>query len=129
MLPVGHVGEKGGMAKRAPPVNEKRRPHYILTEIKAAFADPTTLNRAHSAIEGAEALGLGAAQVVAVIQGLNLGDFDKSMTSLKDRHIWQDVYKPNVVIDEQTTRRLYVKFTLDAKDAPFLISFKESDNA
>ena len=47
--------------------------------------------------------------VVAVIQGLNPRDFDKSMTSMADHRVWQDVYKPSV-----DGRTLYVKFTLDA---------------
>jgi motility quorum-sensing regulator/GCU-specific mRNA interferase toxin len=52
---------------------------------------------------------------------LSLSDFDKSMTSLADHRVWQDVYKPRV--GGQT---LYVKFTLDAQQALLLISFKEA---
>jgi motility quorum-sensing regulator/GCU-specific mRNA interferase toxin len=59
--------------------------------------------------------------VVAVIQALTLTDFEKSMTSKADHRIWQDVYKPSV-----GGRTLYVKFTLDAKGALLLISFKEA---
>jgi len=61
------------------------------------------------------------AAVVAVIQGLSNSDFEKSMTSLADHRVWQDVYKPSV-----RGRTLYVKFTLDAQQALFLISFKEA---
>jgi hypothetical protein len=43
------------------------------------------------------------------------------MTSIADHRIWQDVYKPQV-----GARTLYVKFTLDARAAPLLISFKEA---
>ena len=60
-------------------------------------------------------------EVVAVIQALTLADFEKSMTSMTNHKIWQDVYKPKV-----GGRTLYVKFTRDAKDALFLISFKEA---
>jgi motility quorum-sensing regulator/GCU-specific mRNA interferase toxin len=59
--------------------------------------------------------------VVAVIPGLSPRDFDKSMTSLADHRVWQDVYKPSV-----GGRTIYVKFTLDARQAPLLISFKEA---
>jgi len=38
-----------------------------------------------------------------------------------DHRVWQDVYKPSV-----GERTLYVKFTLDAQQAPLLISFKEA---
>ena len=60
-------------------------------------------------------------EVVAVIQALTLSDFDKSMTSMADHRIWQDVYKP-----ARDGRALYVKFTVDARQALFLISFKEA---
>jgi motility quorum-sensing regulator/GCU-specific mRNA interferase toxin len=59
--------------------------------------------------------------VVAVIQRLTTSDFDKSMTSMVDHRIWQDVYKPKV-----GSQTLYVKFTLDAQKALLLISFKEA---
>ena len=59
--------------------------------------------------------------VVAVVQGLTISDFDKSMTSYADHRIWQDVYRPVVGGDE-----LYVKFTLDAQGAYVLISFKKA---
>jgi motility quorum-sensing regulator/GCU-specific mRNA interferase toxin len=59
--------------------------------------------------------------VVAAIQGLSSSDFDKSMTSMADHGIWQDVYKPKV-----GGRKLYVKFTLNAQGALLLISFKEA---
>jgi motility quorum-sensing regulator/GCU-specific mRNA interferase toxin len=64
---------------------------------------------------------MGDNDVVAVIQVLTQADFEKSMTSIADHRTWQDVYKPNV-----GGRTLYVKFTLDAQQALFLISFKEA---
>jgi motility quorum-sensing regulator/GCU-specific mRNA interferase toxin len=66
-------------------------------------------------------LNMDDAAVVAVIQGLSSSDFDKSMTSMADRRVWQDVYKPGA-----DGRTIYVKFTLDAQHALFLISFKEA---
>jgi motility quorum-sensing regulator/GCU-specific mRNA interferase toxin len=61
------------------------------------------------------------AAVIAVIQQLVSTDFNKSMTSIADHRVWQDVYKPEV-----EGRTLYVKFTLDAQQALLLISFKEA---
>ena len=61
---------------------EKRKPHYALTDIKAAFADPATLNRSFVSTQGADALRMDDAAVVAVIQALATADFDKSMTSM-----------------------------------------------
>ena len=100
---------------------EKRRPHYALAAIKTAFADPAGLNRSFVSKQGADDLDLDDAGVVAVIQGLTHADFEKSMTSLADHKIWQDVYRPR-----SGNRALYIKFTLDARQSLFLISFKEA---
>ena len=100
---------------------EKRKPHYDLGRIKAAFANPASLNRTFSSKQGADELEMDDADVVAVIQALSNIDFDKSMTSVSDHRIWQDVYKPKVV-----GQTLYVKFTLDARQDLLLISFKEA---
>lgn len=101
-------------------MTEKRRPHYALTEIKARFADPAALNRSYVSKQGADALGMDDDAVVSAIQALAPTCFDKSMTSVADHKIWQDVYKP--FVDD---RKIYVKFTLDARNQFFLISFKE----
>jgi motility quorum-sensing regulator/GCU-specific mRNA interferase toxin len=100
---------------------EKLKQHYALADIKAAFADPASLNRSYVSKQGADDLEMDDSEVVAVIQDLTLADFDKSMTSAADHRIWQDVYKPKV-----GGRTLYEKFTLDAQQALFLISFKDA---
>jgi motility quorum-sensing regulator/GCU-specific mRNA interferase toxin len=100
---------------------EKRKPHYRLADIKSAFADPSRLNRTFSAKQSADELGLDDQEVVAIIQSITPADFEKSMTSTADHRIWQDVYKPT-----HAARVLYVKFTLDARQSPLLISFKEA---
>lgn len=100
---------------------EKLKPHYALADIRAAFADAGSLNRSYVSKQGADDLNMDDDAVVAVIQGLSKADFEKSMTSIADHRIWQDVYKPRV-----GGRRLYVKFTRDTRQALFLISFKEA---
>ena len=100
---------------------EKLKQHYALADIQTAFADPASLNRSFVSKQGADDLGMDDSEVVAVIQALTLANFEKSMTSMADHKIWQDVYKPTV-----GGRTLYVKFTLDAQAALFLISFKEA---
>jgi motility quorum-sensing regulator/GCU-specific mRNA interferase toxin len=100
---------------------EKLKPRYELAKIKAVFADTSSLNRTYSSKQGANELDMDDVAVVAVIQSLRPSDFDKSMTSMADHRIWQDVYKPEV--GGQT---LYVKFTLDAQQTLLLISFKEA---
>ena len=99
----------------------KRKPHYALADVKAAFTDPAALNRTCRSRQDAAALGLSDSDIVAVVQGRSLADFDKSMTSHVDQTVWQDVYKPKAA-----ARTLYVKFTLDAQKALLLISFKEA---
>jgi motility quorum-sensing regulator/GCU-specific mRNA interferase toxin len=93
---------------------EKRKPHFDLVDIKAAFADSATLNRSFVSKQGARALGIDDARVVATIQTLSATDFEKSMTSHADHRNWQDVYRPKVDGTE-----LYVKFTLDARRTLF----------
>ena len=100
---------------------EKRKPHYLLRDIKAAFADPTKLNRSFVSRQGADDLEMDDQGVVNAIQALTAADFDKSMTSYADHQVWQDVYRPKVGDTE-----LYVKFTLDSMKALYLISFKEA---
>ena len=48
---------------------EKLRPHYRLATIKAAFAEPSSLNRSFVSKQGADDLDMDDAAVVAVIQG------------------------------------------------------------
>jgi motility quorum-sensing regulator / GCU-specific mRNA interferase toxin len=100
---------------------EKLKPHYSLATIESAFADASSLNQSFVSKQGADDLDMDDAAVVAVIQGLSNSDFDKSMTSIADHRVWQDVYKPS-----EGGRNLCVKFTLDAQRAMFLISFKEA---
>lgn len=99
---------------------EKRTRTYSLADIAVAFANPASLNRTKVAIRGAAALGMDSAAVVAVIQGLQATDFDKSATAYHDHTKWHDSYKPTV-----SGRRLYLKFTLDDDGRLLLTSFKE----
>lgn len=100
---------------------EKRKPHYPLSHIKAAFSDPAKLNRSYTSKQGADQLKMDDDAVVAVIQALEGADFEKSMTSHISSRVWQDVYKPSVA-----GKTLYVKFTVDAMKNLLLISFKEA---
>jgi motility quorum-sensing regulator/GCU-specific mRNA interferase toxin len=98
---------------------EKRRPHYDLGSIKAAFTTPASLRITKTALTTAEALGLTLDDIVTLVQSINREQFYKSMTSLADHRIWQDVYHAqlgNLV--------LYVKFTTDS-EGYLVISLKE----
>lgn len=102
-------------------MTEKLKPHYALSDIKATFANPDKLNRSYVSKQGADALKMDDSAVVAIIQDLESSDFDKSMTSIANHTVWQDVYKPVA-----GGRTIYVKFTLDTQESLFLISFKEA---
>jgi hypothetical protein len=101
---------------------EKRLLTHDLAAIKAAFADPKTLNRTLVSARDAAALGMDAAAVVAAIQGLRYpADFDKSATAHSNSRQWHDSYKP--VVDGVA---LYLKLTLDDRGQFLLTSFKEA---
>jgi hypothetical protein len=61
-----------------------RRPHYLLSAVKAAFSDARRLNRTMTAANGAEELGMDEQAVVEVIAALSGRDFEKSMPSEVD---------------------------------------------
>lgn len=67
----------------------------------------------------AESLGIALEEIVAIIQSIAPRCFYKSMTSLANAAIWQDVYR--VPWD---TLVLYVKFTVDS-EGYLVISLKE----
>lgn len=98
---------------------EKRRPHYDLASIKAAFTTPASLRITKTALTTAEALDLTLDDIVTIIQGLGQARFYKSMTSLADSRIWQDVYHA-----EFGGLVLYVKFTTDS-EGYLVISLKD----
>ncbi|MBI2375107.1 MAG: type II toxin-antitoxin system MqsR family toxin [Deltaproteobacteria bacterium] len=99
---------------------EKRKPTYDLDTIKAAFSTAEKLRMTKTAADCAFTLGLRLNDVVEVIQSTTRAHFRKSMTSIANHRVWQDVY--NVPRGELL---LYVKFTID-DDGHLLISFKEA---
>jgi motility quorum-sensing regulator/GCU-specific mRNA interferase toxin len=98
---------------------EKRKPHYPLPEVKACILAgqfrATTL-----AVKGAAALGFDMDGMQAVIAGLTMRDFYKSMTTYKNNHIWQDVYRP-----QTQAGKIYLKLTI--LNGLLIVSFKESE--
>lgn len=101
---------------------EKRRAHYNLEEIKAAFSSADQFgNITGVAQKGARELGWSKDDMVAVIQSLTASDLNKSMTSYNDHRVWQDVYWPT-----HKGVRLYVKFTQTAGQY-WLVSFKRNE--
>jgi len=104
-------------------MTEKRKPTYDLEAFKATFSTEDGLNLTGTALKDAASLGFGRTEIVATIQTMERTHFYKSMTSLRDHRIWQDVY--HVPSD---VGALYVKFTADVVTEFMLLSFKEKDN-
>ncbi|MDZ3993018.1 type II toxin-antitoxin system MqsR family toxin [Pseudomonas sp. Teo4] len=96
---------------------EKRTPHCPLERIwalvSAGRVSPTT-----TSLRGAQSLGMGYPDMLEVIAGLERKDFYKSMTSLADQRVWQDVYRP-------LTAKGYVYLKLSVIDEVLIVSFKE----
>ncbi len=99
---------------------EKKRPTYDLTAIKSALGSVETLAMTSSALRDATMLGFDRASVVETISGIDRQMFYKSMTTLADHRVWQDVY-------HVPTRGLilYVKFQADVVTEFTIMSFKE----
>jgi motility quorum-sensing regulator/GCU-specific mRNA interferase toxin len=96
---------------------EKRRPHYRLDLIRAAVAERRELAFTATARAGIVEMGLSLEQALLVIASLESRAFYKSMTTLADHTLWQDVYHAPTPAGVA-----YVKFTL--RDGSVVISFK-----
>lgn len=98
---------------------EKQRPTYDLDSFKSEFCSVERLRMTGTARNAAFALGFVLQDVVDVIQSMTRQQFYKSMTSLADVKIWQDVYHV-----PYSGLVLYVKLTVD-DDGKLLLSLKE----
>ena len=98
---------------------EKRKPHHDLGEVISAVrlrgADAFTA----TALVGARAMGLDAAQAIEVDCSLQRTDFYKNMTALASSRLWQDVYHAETHVGVA-----YIKITL-RPDGSIVIQFKE----
>jgi motility quorum-sensing regulator / GCU-specific mRNA interferase toxin len=73
-----------------------------------------------TALIGAQAMGLDAAQAVKLVCAMTRADFYKSNTTHAASQVWQDVYHPVV----SNGKVAYVKVTLRT-DGSIVIQFKE----
>ena len=89
---------------------EKRRPHHDLDAIQRGFTTVASLRMTRTAQDFALQQGWTARDVVEIIWQIGREQFYKSMTSLQDASVWQDVY--HVAWADAV---LYVKFTTDPK--------------
>lgn len=98
---------------------EKRRPHYDLARIQADVARLGAAAFTKTALDGGRSMGLTTAEMLAVIGSLSRREFYKSMTTLADHRVWQDVYHAATPVRTEA----YIKITL--RDAAPVIQFKE----
>ena len=98
---------------------EKNKPHDHLDEIKAVVARLGKMAFTRTALFNSLAMGLSADEAVGVVLTLSREMFYKSMTTIADHTLWQDVYHapcPNGLT-------AYVKMTLC--NGAVIIQFKE----
>ena len=98
---------------------EKRKAHYSLSRVKELIRDGNyqvtrTALRCATRDFGITQVG----QVAACVLDLEVRDLYKSMTTLHDATLWQDVYRPNI-----EGVPAYVKIQV-MEDTTVVISFK-----
>ena len=71
---------------------EKRTPHCKLPAVKDLIK-AGRVRSTMSALSGGAALGFDFDGMVAIIMSLTMADFYKSMTTVADHKVWQDVYR------------------------------------
>jgi motility quorum-sensing regulator/GCU-specific mRNA interferase toxin len=96
---------------------EKRKPHCPLPVIRSMTKEGK-VRATISAVASAYALGFDFDEMVSVVMALTSKDFYKSMTTLADHKVWQDVYRPVTKAGE-----IYLK--LMVVDDVLIVSFKE----
>ena len=99
---------------------EKRKPHYDLAAVQIAVKQRGADAFTATALVGAQAMGLDAAQAIGSVCEMTRSDFYKSMTTHAASQVWQDVYHPVV----PNGKVAYVKVTLRS-DGSIVIQFKE----
>ena len=92
-------------------------PHYHLSIVKSMI-QAGKVHMTVSAYTGGAALGFNRKEIVNVVMALTVSDFYKSMTTYKDRKVWQDVYCPS-------TRAGDIYLKLMVIDEVLIVSFKE----
>jgi len=98
---------------------EKRKPHYALSRVKALIQEGAyRVTRTALRCATRDFGYVEAWQLADCVLGLAGRDFYKSMTTLHDSTLWQDVYHPRI---EGTPA--YVKVQI-VDDSTVVISFK-----
>jgi motility quorum-sensing regulator/GCU-specific mRNA interferase toxin len=96
---------------------EQQKPRHDLAKVKRLVREGKVIVT-WTALSGARMLGLGYSDILHTALGLERDDFYKSMTTCRDHHLWQDVYRP-------ATAAGPVYLTLAIEEQVVIISFKE----
>jgi motility quorum-sensing regulator / GCU-specific mRNA interferase toxin len=99
---------------------EKKKPHYLLSEVLSAVEERGVNAFTATALNGAANLGLSGELAVVVVMSLRQKHFYKSMTTHADHQVWQDVYHTTL----KSGLVAYIKLTLRENGA-VVIQFKE----
>lgn len=99
------------------PYMEKKRSTYDLEAIRTSAP---TMTFTRGALSGGAEMGMTRNDMVSVIQGLERGDFYKSITTHHDHRIWMDVYHWRTEGYD-----IYIKFVQDVVTEFTCTSFKE----
>lgn len=103
-------------------VMDKRKPHYVLSDLKRLFCSEKTriiTKRAHK--EAVEMGYMDDADMLAVVEKLCSEHFYKSMTSYENHKVWQDVYRYR---DGEKVLYIKLQLSVDGQKA-VLIQMKE----
>lgn len=103
---------------------EKRKPHYRLADIQAMVADPTHRVFTETALDGGIAMGLEESEMRDVVCKLSARNLYKSMTTIRDHSVWQDVYHAMTPVGVMA----YIKITGYTDGRPPVIQFKRKEN-
>ncbi|MDZ4078487.1 type II toxin-antitoxin system MqsR family toxin [Hydrocarboniphaga sp.] len=96
---------------------EKKVPHYKLVLVQAEVRQRGVDAFTRMALDGGRDMGLDFEQMVMAVCELSSKQFFKSMTTLADHTVWQDVYHAPTPAGVA-----YVKLTM--RDGAVVIQFK-----
>ena len=103
-------------------MTDKKKPTFDLETLKGLIEDTETRLITEMAQENASELGFYTDDIVECVRSLLRADFHKSMTTIKDHKLWQDVYKPTY-----KEIQIYLKLQIGPEGECVVISFKRDE--
>lgn len=103
-------------------VTEKRKPTYLLKEVKKLIKGEKTVDPPLTVKESTNNMGLTIFEAYQEILQLEYKDLYKSVTETYNYKVWQDVYKKKI---KETPA--YIKFKIVSGEF-LLLSFKPDEN-